>query len=115
MFEVIKRTFSASLAKADEMGASLCYQEPTLSSTNCLAQLPGCGCGAKEPAESGLLMVLAFSDAATAAALRDGPGHSPEMAAMLACRYRPSLPVTEPLRDDFAPVERFALSLLRRP
>lgn len=61
------------------------------------------------------LMVLAFSDAATAAALRDGPGHSPEMAAMLACRYRPSLPVTEPLRDDFAPVERFALSLLRRP
>ena len=60
-------------------------------------------------------MVLAFSDAATAAALRDGPGHSPEMAAMLACRYRPSLPVTEPLRDDFAPVERFALSLLRRP
>ncbi len=61
------------------------------------------------------LMVLAFSDAAAAAALRDGPGHSPEMAAMLACRYRPSLPVTEPLRDDFAPVERFALSLLRRP
>ena len=55
------------------------------------------------------------SAAATAAALRDGPGHSPEMAAMLACRYRPSLPVTEPLRDDFAPVERFALSLLRRP
>ena len=40
---------------------------------------------------------------------------APEMAAMLACRYRPSLPVTEPLRDDFAPVERFALSLLRRP
>ena len=60
-------------------------------------------------------MVLAFSDAATAPALRDGPGHSPEMAAMLACRYRPSLPATEPLRDDFAPVERFALSLLRRP
>ena len=61
------------------------------------------------------LMVLAFSDAATASALRDGPGHSPEMAAMLACRYRHPLPATEPLRDDFAPVERFALSLLRRP
>ena len=61
------------------------------------------------------LMVLAFSDAATATVLRDGPGHSPEMAAMLACRYRPALPATEPLRDDFAPVEHFALSLLRRP
>ena len=68
-----------------------------------------------EPMANPTGMVLAFSDAATAAALRDGPGHSPEMAAMLACRYRPSLPVTEPLRDDFAPVERFALSLLRRP
>ena len=34
---------------------------------------------------------------------------------MLACRYRAPLPAAEPLRDDFAPVERFALSLLRRP
>lgn len=69
----------------------------------------------RHPGQLQNLMVLAFSDAATAASLRDGTGHSPEMAAMLACRYRPSLPAAEPLRDDFAPVERFALSLLRRP
>ena len=69
----------------------------------------------RHPGQLQNLMVLAFSDAATATVLRDGTGHSPEMAAMLACRYRPSLPATEPLRDDFAPVERFALSLLRRP
>ena len=62
MFEVIKRTFSASLAKADEMGASLCYQEPTLSSTNCLAQLPGCGCGRNESAPSGALIALALME-----------------------------------------------------
>ena len=69
----------------------------------------------RHPGQLQNLMVLAFSDAATATVLRDGTGHSPEMAAMLACRYRPSLPAAEPLRDDFAPVERFALSLLRRP
>lgn len=55
------------------------------------------------------LMVLAFTDSRTR--LRaDCP---PDVAAMLACRYpRPVAPAA-PLRDDFAPVERFALSLLR--
>lgn len=64
---------------------------------------PGC------PAQLQNLMVLAFTDSGTR--LRpDGP---PEQAAMLACRYPRPVPAAEPLRDDFAPVERFALSLLR--
>lgn len=66
-----------------------------------------------QPGKLQNLMVLAFCDAATASALRDGPRCSPQTAAMLACRYTRPLPEDEPLRDDFAPVERYALSLLR--
>ena len=52
----------ATLQRRAKRGPAGENQYPALSITNCLPQLPGCGCGANEAADNGALMVAALSE-----------------------------------------------------
>ena len=59
------------------------------------------------------LMLLAFPEARTPDWQAAEAAPSPELAALLSARMEvPPDPAVPPLRDDFAPVERYALMLL---
>ena len=65
-----------------------------------------------DPEQPQNLMLLALPEAVGEDSFVPGLAPRPELSAMLLSRMRISPDATPPLRDDFAPVERYTLSLL---